>query len=45
MLHPRISSDEIVERGTEWYERNFRALVETPENIGKQMVIDVETGE
>ncbi len=45
MPHPRISSDDIQRRGTEIYETDLRARVETPENIGKEIVIDVETGD
>lgn len=43
MPHPRYSSHEIAERGRKLYEE-LRAQVE-PGNIGKFMVIDVETGE
>ena len=45
MPHPRISSEDIHRRGNEIYESVLRAQVETPENIGKQIVIDVETGD
>jgi hypothetical protein len=45
MPHPRISAQEIDRRGQELYERQIRAQVETPENLGKQIVIDVETGD
>jgi hypothetical protein len=44
MPHSRLSNDEIDRRGQELYDRSIRPLVETPENIGKQIVIDVETG-
>jgi hypothetical protein len=44
MPHPRISNEEIDRRGQDLYDRVIRKLVETPENIGKQIVIDVETG-
>jgi hypothetical protein len=43
MPHPRYSSHEIVERGHAWYEQ-LRPQVE-PGNVGKFMVIDIETGE
>lgn len=43
MPHPRYSSHEIVERGQTWYDQ-LRAQVE-PGNIGKFMVIDIETGD
>ena len=45
MPHARLSNEEIDRRGQELYESKIRAQVETPENIGKQIVIDVETGE
>ena len=45
MPHPRLSDAEIDRRGQEAYERYIRGKVETAENIGKQIVIDVETGD
>ena len=45
MPHPRLSDTEIDRRGQEVYEQDIRGKVETAENIGKQIVIDVETGE
>ena len=45
MSHPRFSSDEIVRRGQELYDQTIRQQVETDENIGKQIVIDIETGD
>ncbi len=45
MPHARIPEHEIDRRGQELYEQGIRAEVETPENVGKQIVIDVETGE
>ena len=45
MPHPRLSDVEIDRRGQEMYERYIRSKVETAENIGKQIVIDVETGD
>ena len=44
MLEPPLPTDEIVRRGKEWYEK-LRPFVETPQNIGKQIVIDVENGD
>ena len=41
----RIPEDEIDRRGEELYEKTIRAKVETPENIGREIVIDVETGD
>jgi len=43
--HPRLSDAEIDRRGQEVYEQYIRGKVETAENIGKQIVIDVETGD
>lgn len=45
MPHPRFSSEEITRRGQELYEQRIRAQVETPENIGKIISIDIETGD
>lgn len=45
MPHRRITDEEIDRRGQELYEQKIRPLVESPENLGKQIVIDVETGE
>lgn len=45
MAHPRFSSEEIARRGKELYEKSIRAKVETEENIGKLVSIDIETGD
>lgn len=45
MPHPRYSSEEITRRGNELYEQRIRPLVETRENIGKIVSIDIETGD
>lgn len=45
MPHARFSGDEIVQRGETLYEQNIREQVETEENIGKIISIDIETGE
>ena len=45
MEHPRFRGAEIAERGEEIYARRLRAEVETAENIGKIISIDIETGE
>ncbi len=42
---PTISSQEIARRGKELYQRTIRAKVETEENIGKIISINVETGD
>lgn len=36
---------EISERARKLYEQTIRHLVETPDNIGKMVIIDVDTGE
>ncbi len=45
MPHSRFSNDEIDRRGQALYDEKIRIQVETPENIGKQIVIDIETGD
>ncbi|HLJ54594.1 MAG TPA: hypothetical protein VKT77_06095 [Chthonomonadaceae bacterium] len=45
MPHPRYSSKEITRRGKELYEQRIRPLVETEENVGKIVSIDIETGD
>jgi len=45
MPHPRFSDEEISRRGQERYERDIRSKVETDENVGKLVSIDVETGD
>ena len=44
MGHSRYSTDEIVARGKEIYEQRLRNRLE-PRNVGKYLVIDIETGE
>ena len=44
MGHPRYTADEIVTRGREIYEKQLRNKLE-PGNIGKFLVIDIETGD
>ena len=39
------TTDEVVAVGSRIYEQSIRPLVETPENIGKMLTLDVETGE
>jgi hypothetical protein len=43
MLHPNLSSEEIAQRGKDIYENLIRPQVETANNIGKLVSIDVET--
>lgn len=45
MPHARLSNEEVDQRGQDQYDRIIRSKVESAENIGKQIVIDVETGE
>jgi hypothetical protein len=45
MPHPRFSNEEIARRGEELYAQRLRQSVETDDNIGKIIVIDVETGD
>ena len=39
------TTEEVVIAGSKIYEQKIRLLVETPENIGKMLTLDVETGE
>lgn len=45
MSHPRFSGEEVQRRAEEIYERSLRKQLETDENIGKVLVIDIETGD
>ncbi|HLK56365.1 MAG TPA: hypothetical protein VKU00_07360 [Chthonomonadaceae bacterium] len=45
MTNPMLNRTDVGERGKRLYEQNIRSQVETPENIGKMVIIDVETGE
>lgn len=45
MPHPRFSGEEVERRGQELYEQEIRPQVETEANLGKILVIDIETGE
>jgi hypothetical protein len=45
MPHPRFSGEEISRRGKELYQQRLRAQVKTPDNIGKLISIDLETGD
>ena len=40
-----MTDEEIWRRGDEWYDNHIRPLVETDQNIGKIITVDVETGE
>jgi hypothetical protein len=39
------TTEEVVAAGSKIYEQSIRRVVETPENIGKMLTLDVETGE
>lgn len=45
MPSPKFSAEEIARRGKDLYEKSIRPKVETTENIGKIISINVETGE
>ncbi len=45
MSFSKFSDEEITQRGKELYDSNIRPQVETPENIGKIISINIETGE
>ena len=45
MGHSRYSGDEIGRRGKAIYEQHLRSQVETEDNIGKIISIDIETGD
>ena len=45
MPHPRFQGEEISQRGEILYEQSIRAQVETEDNIGKVISIDIETGD
>jgi predicted ATP-dependent Lon-type protease len=45
MSKPKLNDEEITQRGKELYQNAIRPKVETPENIGKIISINVETGE
>jgi len=45
MTHPTLSREEIAQRGKEIYQQHIRTHIETVENIGKIIAIDLNTGE
>ena len=45
MYEARLPVEEIDRLGQSLYDEKLRRVVETPDNIGKQIVIDVETGD
>jgi hypothetical protein len=45
MIRSKLTSEEVAERGEALYRQGIQAEVETNENIGKMVIIDIETGE
>ena len=45
MHNARLPVEETDRLGQTLYDEELRHIVETPDNIGKQIVIDVETGD
>ncbi len=45
MSHTGLTHNDVGERGEDLYAHRLRPLVETPENIGKIISIDVDTGD
>lgn len=45
MGHPRYPRGEIARIGEEMYQRDIRAKVEAESNIGKVLVLDIESGD
>lgn len=45
MTQERIHTDANFDRAEQWYEERIRSVVETDENLGKVIAIDVETGD
>ncbi|MCY7278587.1 MAG: hypothetical protein LH702_33850 [Phormidesmis sp. CAN_BIN44] len=45
MSYSNVRDEEVAQRGKELYDKQIRAQVETAENIGKIIAIDVETGD
>jgi len=44
MPYPTLTAEEIARRGEEIYERDLRAKLETEENRGQFLIIDIATG-
>ncbi len=45
MDRSKITSELVAERGQALYDQGIKQQVETDENVGKMVVIDIETGE
>ena len=44
MPYPTLTAEEIARRGEEIYERDLRTKLETEENRGQFLIIDITTG-
>jgi hypothetical protein len=44
MPHPTLTAEEIARRGEEIYARDLRTRLDTEENRGKFLIIDITTG-
>ena len=45
MLREGMTGEEVARLGEEKYEAGIRDIVETEDNIGKMVIIDIETGD
>jgi hypothetical protein len=45
MPHPRYTGEEVQRRAEQLYEKSIRQKVENEENIGKLLMIDIESGD
>lgn len=45
MVYSQLNKEEIARRGEELYQKSIRSEVENPENIGKIIAVDLNTGE
>jgi hypothetical protein len=45
MSYSNLNDEEVTQRGKDFYERQLRPQVETAENIGKIISIDIESGD
>lgn len=45
MTHSKLGLDEVGRLGELIYQRDIRATVETEDNIGKMVIIDIESGD
>lgn len=45
MSYSNLSDQEVAQRGEEFYDKQLRSKIETAENIGKIISIDLESGD